>query len=59
MQLSIHSKSCVTASRQAVRGRQAPLVVPHAVKDVFMPALRCVGLLGARASLGRRSIAWL
>jgi hypothetical protein len=32
--------SLVCGSRQGVRGRQAPLVVPHAVKDVFMPALR-------------------
>lgn len=32
--------SAPAASRQAVKGRKTALVVPNAVKDVFMPALR-------------------
>lgn len=33
----------VAGSRQAVKGSKPSLVVPHAVKDVFMPALRWAG----------------
>lgn len=33
--------SAPAASRQAVKSRKTALVVPNAVKDVFMPALRC------------------